>query len=682
MLKRVIILLMLLFSLLIPAALATSGRQSNPDASRLSDHAKDAQPLPIDQIIIQFEETAVSHLLATDQTNGTLTALSAAAGVDLSYARPMSGGAHVLRLPQKMAASEVATIAQTLSAEDGVVYAEPDYLLQAVGRGEKTLAAPLLTPNDTRFGDQWHYVYQAGTSEGVNLLPAWNITTGSSDVVVSVIDTGILNHSDLSGQTVPGYDFISDIDTANDGNGRDNDPSDPGDWIVANECEPGSPEIDSSWHGTHVAGTIAAKTNNGAGVAGVSWDARILPVRVLGKCGGSTSDIADAIRWSAGLAVTGVPANTNPAQVINMSLGGPGSCSSTMQNAITAAYSAGTTVVVAAGNSSDNAGSYSPANCNNVITVASTDRTGDLANYSNYGSVVEVSAPGGETAVTSNGVLSTLDGGTTSPNNDNIYAYYQGTSMAAPHVAGVAALILAEAPGYTPAQVRSLLETTARSFPAGSNCTTSFCGAGIVDAYQALLQVNAPPPDEFVYLPAVFNDYPSSNPFVNPDFEDGANGWTEYSQNGWNLIYAAVNLPVTPHSGSWAAWLGGDHNEVAYIRQQVTVPTGSPYLYYWQWISSDETDCSFDLGGVIVNNNVVDVYGLCDANETGGWAKHVVDLSAYAGQSVALRIQVETDETVYSNLYVDDVGFQSTATAVHAPTDDTNIDHEPAGKER
>ncbi|MFO7678800.1 MAG: S8 family peptidase, partial [Chloroflexota bacterium] len=333
--------------------------------------------------------------------------------------------------------------------------------------------------------------------------------TGSASTVVAVIDTGILNHTDLVGKTVPGYDFISDIFTANDGNGRDNNPADPGDWVTANACGAGSSARNSSWHGTHVAGTIGAASNNNLGVTGVDWNAKILPVRVLGRCGGFISDIVDGMRWSAGLAVAGVPANGNPADVLNLSLGGSGACSVTEQNAINAIVTAGATIVIAAGNEDDNAANYSPGNCNNVITVAATDKSGDRAYYSNYGSIIEVSGPGGAQSFANdpNGVLSTLDSGTTTPANDNAYVFNQGTSMATPHVAGLASLIKGMRPGYTQAQVLSLLQSTARAFPAGSTCNTSICGAGIVDAYQALNVLNVTFTD-FVYLPAIIKAEP------------------------------------------------------------------------------------------------------------------------------------------------------------------------------
>jgi serine protease len=616
--------------------------------------------LPTDQIIIQFSDPAAEASILNRTEGQELPALSQAAGVTVTYVRPMSGDAHVVSLPTAVPAKEAAQIAAEMAKLDGVVYAEPDLIKTVDGRAQRLLLNPELTPNDTRFNEQWHYQYTANTSEGLNLVNAWNIYTGSTSTIVAVIDTGILNHNDLAGKTVAGYDFIADTFVANDGDGRDNNPADPGDWIVANECGYPHSAQDSSWHGTHVAGTIGAATNNNLGVAGVNWNARILPVRVLGKCGGYTSDIVDGMRWSAGLAVTGVPANANPADVLNLSLGGSGSCSTTEQNAINAVVTAGSVVVVAAGNDNANAANYSPASCNNVITVASNDRTGDRAFYSNFGSVVEVTAPGGETTVSTNGILSTLDTGTTTPANSHSYAFYQGTSMATPHVAGLASLIMGLRPGYTPEQVLTLLQNTARVFPGGSSCNTSICGDGIVDAYQALSNIDSVSDRKFLLTLFITDEaiQPPVNPIVNPGFESGHTGWTEYSALGYDLIMNP--FPVTPHGGSWAAWLGGDHNEDSYIQQSVTVPAATPYLSYWHWIDSEDF-CGWDFGSVQVNGTTVNEYTLCASANTNGWVQRTVNLGAYAGQTVSLRIRVVTDSSFVSSLFVDDVAFQASA---------------------
>lgn len=655
------LLLVTLFCLLllVPTSLAL---QTNPQSSNTLD-------FPTSQIIIQFSDTAVAQTMlaaATPQTQ--LEALSQVAGVELQYLRAMSGDAHVLKLPEALPQSDVASIANKLADVPGVAYAEPDAIRMAIGNpAQEGIVIPAAAPNDPQFANQWHYKYVANTSEGINVVQAWDKSTGSG-VVVAVIDTGILNHADLAGQTVAGYDFIGDTFVANDGNGRDNNPADPGDWTSPNACYAGWPGSNSSWHGTHVAGTIAAKTNNNAGVAGVAYNAKILPVRVLGRCGGFTSDIVDGIRWSAGISVSGVPNNANPANVINMSLGGSGACSSTEQNAINAAVNAGTTVVVAAGNENQNASNSSPANCNNVITVAATDRTGDRAFYSNYGNVVKVSAPGGETTTAANGILSTLNNGTTSPTSD-AYVYYQGTSMATPHVAGVAALIKALHPSYTPTQILQTLQITARPFPGGSSCNTSNCGAGIIDA-KAALNSNPLPSDYQLYLPLVFNSYSSAGlPLLNGNFE-GTGGWTEYSAQGWDIITHEDDINgVNARSGSYLAWLGGDNNETSYIQQQVTVPASTPYLIYYNIIGSNETQCNKDAAGVLVNGTVVSAYGLCSATNTGTtWTKRSVNLSGYAGQTVMIQIRVETDGATLSGLLVDDVSFAATAAANSSPT--------------
>jgi serine protease len=437
----------------------------------------------LDQLIIQLRDTGVSA--ATVDRLAQVNALSQAVGIELAYEREMSGDAIVVRLPTPKRDDDLREIADLLSLLPEVALAEPDMILRHQ-----------LTPNDPNYPQQWHYFTPSAGNYGINLPPAWDITQGSSTVVAAVIDTGIRPHADFAGRIVAGYDFISNVATANDGNGRDADASDPGDWITAAENASGPfagcRVSNSSWHGTHVAGTVAANSNNGLGVAGVNWQSRILPVRVLGKCGGTTSDIIDGIRWAAGLSVPGAPANANPARVINMSLGGGGACSTAMQNAINAAVGAGTTVVVAAGNLNTNASNFQPANCANVITVSSTNRNGSRAYYSNFDTVVEISAPGGETNVNaSNGVRSTLNTGTTTPGADS-YAFYQGTSMAAPHVAGVVSLMLSLKPTLAPAQVLHILQNTVTPFPSGSSCNTSTCGTGIVNAANAVKATQKP----------------------------------------------------------------------------------------------------------------------------------------------------------------------------------------------
>lgn len=482
--------LRLIFGVLLLVMALSTGQYNPVDASPgasppdASERQTNLSASPTNQIIIKYRANANSTdgngYIKTDK----LDALKTASGQTLTYKRPMSGNAHVLKLSARMSSASVEAIARKLAALPDVEYAEPDYVMRHT-----------LAPNDPSYSAQWHYQ----GPQGINAPAAWDITTGSADVRVAVIDTGITDHPDLAGRWVGGYDFIADVPTANDGNGRDSDPHDPGDWVTANMCGLGEPAESSSWHGTHVAGTIGAASNNEVGVAGINWVSLIVPIRVLGRCGGFTSDIVDGMRWAAGLTVSGVPANANPAKVLNLSLGGVGSCSATYQNAINAINAVGAIIVVSAGNSNANAANFTPASCNGVVTVGSTDRDGNRAFYSNFGTAVEISAPGGETNTNSpspapqNGVLSTLNSGLTTPGTAS-YAYYQGTSMAAPHIAGVLSLMASLDPTLNFTRSLQILQISARPFPAGSNCTTSTCGSGIVDAAAALNAVLNPPP--------------------------------------------------------------------------------------------------------------------------------------------------------------------------------------------
>jgi serine protease len=431
-----------------------------------------------DRIIVKYRNApAASTSLAGATRMGAAAEMSAQRfGVAMSGLRTTALGSQVLKVNRKMSLAEAERLAADIAANDpNVEYAEPDRIMRRT-----------FTPNDPRYNEQWHYFEAAG---GINAPTAWDKATGTG-VVVAVIDTGYRPHADLNANILPGYDFISDTFVANDGNGRDSSALDPGDWINPSECGPGDPATfeASSWHGTHVAGTVAALTNNSLGVAGVAFNARVVPARVLGKCGGFTSDIADAIIWSSGGTVNGVPANANPAKVISMSLGGGGACGATTQSAINTARSNGASVIVAAGNSNANAANFSPASCSGVVTVAAVGRNGGKASYSNFGATVEIAAPGGSGGV--NSVLSTLNAGQMGPGGDS-YALYNGTSMATPHVAGVVALMLSVNNSLTPTQVTTLLQSTARAFPA----TCSQCGSGIVNANAAVdAALGGPPP--------------------------------------------------------------------------------------------------------------------------------------------------------------------------------------------
>lgn len=277
------------------------------------------------RFIIKYRQT-VSETALAQSLVAAARALPINAGkqIALQRLRRLAIGPDVVRTDIPLDRAQAETLLRKLAADPNVEYAEVDRL--------NTID---FTPNDTRFNEQWGYT----GAYGIKATQAWDTSHGNG-VVVAVLDTGITHHGDLDANVLPGYDFVSDSTVGNDGDGRDNDPSDPGDWVTLNQCPGGNRAANSSWHGTHVAGTIAAVTNNAKGVAGTAFGAKILPVRVLGTCGGYDSDIADAIVWASGGSVSGVPANTHPAEVINLSLGGGGACGSTFQNAINARWGA------------------------------------------------------------------------------------------------------------------------------------------------------------------------------------------------------------------------------------------------------------------------------------------------------------------------------------------------------
>ncbi len=398
--------------------------------------------------------------------------------------RAMSGSAHVVTLGAPVANEAAASIAALLQAQPEIEYAEPDYRLYRQ-----------LTPTDPLYAKQWAYRDPLGDAAGkapgaARFEAAWNTTTGSTDTVIAVVDTGYRPHPDLAARLLPGYDFLTDPTTANDGDGRDADASDPGDWVTFEEslaCDRTDRLIgNSSWHGTHVAGTIGAMANNEIGGVGGVWHARIVPVRALGKCGGPASDIIDAMRWAAGLPVPGVPANPHPAKIVNVSLGTSQPCSRAMQAAIDDIIAQGASVVAASGNGGVEVGE--PASCRGPIAVAAIDAEGNKGAFSNSGERIDIGAPGVD-------IWSTSNAGLTVPGED-IYRSQNGTSMAAPHVSAAVALMLAIDPRLTPQAVREKVRATARAYPPRSNCVDTergaICGVGMLDAAAAVAAAAAP----------------------------------------------------------------------------------------------------------------------------------------------------------------------------------------------
>ena len=315
---------------------------------------------------------------------------------------------------------------------------------------------------------------QADTAAGARIASAWKLSRGEN-TVVAVVDSGITAHPDLAGRVLPGYDFITSPRRARDGEGRDADARDEG----LEYCDGGVP----NWHGTQVAGLVAARGGNDKSPIGAAPETRILPLRVLGPDGGETVDIGEAIIWAAGGHVDGVPDNPTPAQVINLSLSGNWPCDTFSAEAIRIARRLGAIIVAAAGNGYTDASTSSPASCPGVLTVAATTRFGARAPYSNFGPVVRLAAPGGNTSpVLTDGIWTTTNKGCSTP-EDPTHTWFDGTSAAAAHVSGTAALVRAANPALGPRDVHDIIIDTTRPLPVA--CPQG-CGSGLLDATSAV----------------------------------------------------------------------------------------------------------------------------------------------------------------------------------------------------
>jgi serine protease len=455
-------------------------------------------------------------------------ALGARLGRAIAAGAPLSDRAEVV----SASGISSAALAAALGAEADVEYAVPDERRQHHAVPNDPLYAAGSPATGPASGQWYLRPPLAGVKSGIDAQAAWPISTGSDGIVVAIVDTGVrFEHPDLlsvqaGGHLLPGYDMISDATMANDGDGRDDDASDPGDWVGADEAAQsngpfeGCSAKDSSWHGTQVAGLVGALTDNGLGMASVARNVRILPVRALGKCGGFDSDIIAGMRWAAGLAVPGVPANATPARVINLSLGGDGSCSAAYQQAIAEITAAGVAIVASAGNSAGHQVGV-PGRCAGVITVGALRHIGTKVGFSDLGPEVAISAPGGNCVNTTAGspclypILTTTTTGTTTPGtatwSDSVKPSL-GTSFSAPLVSGTLALMRAARPTLTVAQATQILKATSRPFPAAGAdagtaqctiprydasgapldqlecyCTTATCGAGMLDTASAVL---------------------------------------------------------------------------------------------------------------------------------------------------------------------------------------------------
>lgn len=492
-------------SLLAAAAFQAAGadREYNPVA-----HEPRAARAEVElAVIVKFRATGdATRKLSTGAERAT--ALAKRTGLDLGHKRDISDEMIAARVDLDGADAQ-ATL-ERLRRDPGVEYVAVD----------RRRYAHATVPNDTLFANQW-YLRNAQIS-AVNAVDAWDLERGSPGIVVAVLDTGVLyDHPDLGrgdfgGKLLPGHDFVTGEARANDGSGRDSDPSDPGDWVndadrtdaTMADCE----LADSSWHGTRVAGMIGALSNNGTGIAGLSWNSYILPVRVLGKCGGTDSDILAGMRWAAGLSVPGAPDNPTPARILNMSLGAESACLQSYRTVIEELAQRKVLVVISAGN--EGTVVSSPGNCPGVVAVAALRHAGSKVGFSNLGPEVTLGAPGGNCVNINGGPClfsldTTSNAGLTVPaahTFTNQFDTNLGTSFSAPIVSGIAALMLSRNANLSTAQMIDRLREGTRPFPtsvaddpsvtachvpANANdvqlaqclCTTSTCGTGMADAF-------------------------------------------------------------------------------------------------------------------------------------------------------------------------------------------------------
>lgn len=476
----------LIFALALSAAAYASVIGGSSELNPVRTHSHRFSESSVQQVIVKLRSTS-AMTAETAQTQALsahdrMANLAARSGLGLRRYRQIFDRMHVIQV-EPAADESVASTIERLKADPEVEYAVTDErrYIHAV-------------PNDPLYsaGGQWYEQADPATPAAVNAQAAWDLTTGDSNLVIADLDTGVrFDHPDLlavanSGRLLPGYDFITDATVANDGSGRDADASDPGDWI--NSTDTGTSQFKScdiqisSWHGTRTAGLLGALTNDSRGVAGMTWQAKILPVRVLGKCGGFDSDIIAGMLWAAGLPVSGVPTNTNPARIINMSLGSTTACPQSYSDAITQLTALGVLVVVSAGN--EGGAVDSPGNCAGVATVAGIRHAGTKVGFSSLGPEVTLSAPAGNCINTISGpcvysIQTTTNSGTTTPvANDDAYTGSTitatndqpkgpnlGTSFSAPIVSGIAGLMVAANSNLNSCQLISRLEEGSQPFP-------------------------------------------------------------------------------------------------------------------------------------------------------------------------------------------------------------------------
>ena len=553
--------LLLCLSLTVCALAFGADAEVNPVRSQRPEVAETG----VRKLIVKFREqsqraaTRPGRLKRVEYDKQRAMDVAQRAGLKLERSRELVAGMHAMQVRAPGTGESLAATLARLRADPAVAYAEPDYRRHI-----------LATPDDPLFlAQQWHLKNDASTPSAIDALGAWETTQGSDGIVIAVVDTGVrFDHPDLgraaaAGRLLDGYDFITDLATANDGDGPDADASDPGDW-----CQGSS----SSWHGTLVSGIIGAATNNAIGIAGITWSGRILPVRGLGKCGGDDSDLIPAVLWAAGIHVSGVPDNPNPARIINLSLGSAGSCPASWQDAISQVVARDVLVVVAAGNESGPVGS--PANCRGVAAIAALRHAGTKVGFSNLGREVALGAPGGNCVNLSGACLysidSTTNDGITTPGastyTDQIN-FNVGTSFSAPIVAGIAALMTAVNDRLGATHLIARLQSGSRPFPkspdasvpdchvptSGSdvqpsecNCTTDTCGAGMANARgsvnEALRPLAVPTADPTTAASGQTVALDGSGSFASNNRSIAGYAWSVVSSSGEPPVIANANL--------------------------------------------------------------------------------------------------------------------------------------------
>ena len=534
-------------------------------------HAEAAPPPPepaaapaatVERFIVRLRTTLASA--AYEPAPDQVAALAARHGLRVAEARHIVSGIHLLRVTPRSGESAAQTLAR-LRADPTVEYAQID-----------ARRRPLATPDDALFTEQWYL--QNSEPAAVNATAAWALTTGSTGLVIADLDTGVrFDHPDLrstsANRLLPGYNMISNVTVSNDGGGRDSDASDPGDWVTAADAK--SPQFsgctvtNSSWHGTRTAGILGAITNNQIGIAGMTWEGWVEPVRVLGKCGGYDSDIIAGMAWAAGMPVSGIPTNPYPARVINMSLGEVGSCQNfpAYQQTIDELTAAGVLVVVSAGN--EGGPVDVPGNCVGVVAVAGLRQVGTKVGYSSLGPEIAVSAPAGNCVNTGAGqpclfsIVTATNSGTTVPGNNTYTDEYQfnvGTSFSAPIVSGIVGLMLSVNGNLSPDQLIARLQAASQPFPvsttagvpmchvpAGPNdlqttecsCTTQVCGAGMANANAAVLEALRP-----IAAVAVSGSVQGGNPVTLDASGSGAACQASIASYAWSVVPPTTSPPA------------------------------------------------------------------------------------------------------------------------------------------